>query len=90
LFSSQIAVIWVKSAIFSPNILANCFFGHRSEVGLGERGCLNDGSLVLSAQQKFSSTGHNFRRFLTIFGEKIGVFLQNQCYDQNFALSSFV
>jgi hypothetical protein len=28
---------------------------------------------------------HNFLRFLTIFGEKIGVFLKNQCYDQNFA-----
>jgi hypothetical protein len=23
---------------------------------------------------------HNFRRFLTNFGEKIGVFLKNQCY----------
>jgi ankyrin repeat protein len=28
---------------------------------------------------------NNFLRFLTIFGEKIGVFLKNQCYDQNFA-----
>jgi hypothetical protein len=28
---------------------------------------------------------HNFLRFSTIFGEKIGVFLKNQCYDQNFA-----
>jgi hypothetical protein len=27
---------------------------------------------------------------LTIFGKKIGVFLKNQCYDQNFAYSSFV
>jgi hypothetical protein len=27
---------------------------------------------------------HNFLRFLTIFGEKIGVFLENQCYDQFF------
>jgi hypothetical protein len=27
---------------------------------------------------------------LTIFGEKIGVFLKNQCYDQNFAYFSFV
>jgi hypothetical protein len=27
---------------------------------------------------------HNFLRFLTIFGEKIGVFLKNQCYDHNF------
>jgi hypothetical protein len=26
-----------------------------------------------------------FCDFLTIFGEKIGVFLKNQCYDQNFA-----
>jgi hypothetical protein len=24
-------------------------------------------------------------RFLTIFGEKIGVFLKKQCYDQKFA-----
>jgi hypothetical protein len=24
---------------------------------------------------------HNFLRFSTIFGEKIGVFLKNQCYD---------
>jgi hypothetical protein len=28
---------------------------------------------------------HNFLRFSTIFGKKIGVFLKNQCYDQNFA-----
>jgi hypothetical protein len=28
---------------------------------------------------------HNFLRFLTIFGEKIGVFLKNQCYGQIFA-----
>jgi hypothetical protein len=28
---------------------------------------------------------HNFLRFLTIFGKTIGVFLKNQCYDQNFA-----
>jgi hypothetical protein len=27
---------------------------------------------------------HNFLRFLTIFGEKIGVFLKYQCYDQLF------
>jgi hypothetical protein len=26
----------------------------------------------------------NFLRFLLIFGEKIGVFLKNQCYDHNF------
>jgi hypothetical protein len=31
---------------------------------------------------------HNFLRFLSIFGEKIGVFLKNQCYDQNFAYLS--
>jgi hypothetical protein len=28
---------------------------------------------------------HNLLRFSTIFGEKIGVFLKNQCYHQNFA-----
>jgi hypothetical protein len=28
---------------------------------------------------------HNFLRFLPNFGEKIGGFLKNQCYDQNFA-----
>jgi hypothetical protein len=28
---------------------------------------------------------HNFLRFSTIFGDKIGVFLKNQCYDQNYA-----
>jgi hypothetical protein len=27
---------------------------------------------------------HNFLRFSTIFGEKIGVFPKNQCYDHNF------
>jgi hypothetical protein len=31
-----------------------------------------------------------FMQFFTIFGEKIGVFLKNQCYDQNFAKISFV
>jgi hypothetical protein len=25
---------------------------------------------------------HNFLQFLSIFGEKIGVFFKNQCYDQ--------
>jgi hypothetical protein len=33
---------------------------------------------------------HNFLRFLTIFGGKIGVFFKNQCYVQNFAYFSFV
>jgi hypothetical protein len=28
---------------------------------------------------------HNFLRFSTIFGEKMGAFLENQCYDQIFA-----
>jgi hypothetical protein len=27
---------------------------------------------------------HNFLQFFTIFGEKIGVFLKYQCYDQLF------
>jgi hypothetical protein len=31
-----------------------------------------------------------FCDFLTIFCEKIGVFLKDQCYDQNFAYFSFV
>jgi hypothetical protein len=38
---------------------------------------------------KIGSSGqcydHNFLRFLPIFGEKIGVFLKNQCYDPIFA-----
>jgi hypothetical protein len=29
---------------------------------------------------------HNFLLFLTIFGEKIGVFLKNQCYDVTFCI----
>jgi hypothetical protein len=33
---------------------------------------------------------HNFLRFLTIFGEKIGVFIKNQCYDELFSKFSFV
>jgi hypothetical protein len=33
---------------------------------------------------------HNFLRFLTIFGEKIGVFLKYQCYDQKFSKFSLV
>jgi hypothetical protein len=28
---------------------------------------------------------HKFLQFFLIFGEKIGVFLKNQCYDQKFA-----
>jgi hypothetical protein len=32
---------------------------------------------------------HNFLRLSTIFGEKIGVFLQNQCYDHFFLKISF-
>jgi hypothetical protein len=32
---------------------------------------------------------HNFRRFLPIFGEKIGVFLKNQCYDHYFCQKIF-
>jgi hypothetical protein len=31
---------------------------------------------------------HNFLRFLPIFGEKNGVFLKNQCYDNIFAKNS--
>jgi hypothetical protein len=48
-------------------------------------------NLATSRYRKKSLTGtwdrcydHNFLRFLTIFGEKIGVFLKNQCYDQIF------
>jgi hypothetical protein len=33
---------------------------------------------------------HIFLQFLTIFREKFGVFLKNQCHDQNFANFSFV
>jgi hypothetical protein len=33
---------------------------------------------------------HNFLRFFPIFGEKFGVFLENQCYDQFFSKFSFV
>jgi hypothetical protein len=33
---------------------------------------------------------HNFLRFSTIYGEKIGVFLKYQCYDQFFSKFSFV
>jgi hypothetical protein len=33
---------------------------------------------------------HNFLRFSTIFGEKIGAFLKNQCYDQLFSKFRFV
>jgi hypothetical protein len=35
--------------------------------------------------RQFSAIFDNFLRFSTIFGEKIGVFLKNQCYDQNLA-----
>jgi hypothetical protein len=35
---------------------------------------------------KLESFGHaGADVMITIFGEKIGVFLKNQCYDQNFA-----
>jgi hypothetical protein len=33
---------------------------------------------------------HNFLRFLPIFGENIGVFLKNQCYDQLFSKFGFL
>jgi hypothetical protein len=33
---------------------------------------------------------HNFLRFSTIFGERIGIFLINQCHDPIFAWFSFV
>jgi hypothetical protein len=33
---------------------------------------------------------HNFLRFFPISGEKIGVFLKYQCYDQLFSKFSFV
>jgi hypothetical protein len=46
--------------------------------------CLNplEPTIALSRGRCYD---HNFLRFSTIFGEKIGVFLKNQCYDQNFA-----
>jgi hypothetical protein len=50
--------------------------------------------LKVKTDQWFLTRGrcydHHFLRFLPIFGEKIGVFLKNQCYDQNFAYFSFV
>jgi hypothetical protein len=33
---------------------------------------------------------HNFLRFFSIFGEKVGVFIKNQCYDQLFSKLGFV
>jgi hypothetical protein len=33
---------------------------------------------------------HNLLRFFPIFGEKIGVFLKYQCYDQIFSKFTFV
>jgi hypothetical protein len=33
---------------------------------------------------------HNFLQFSTIFSEKFGAFLKNQCCDQQIALFSFV
>jgi hypothetical protein len=30
---------------------------------------------------------HNYLRFLPIFGEKIGVFLKNHCYDPIFCIN---
>jgi hypothetical protein len=37
-----------------------------------------------------SGYDHYFRLFLPIFVENVGVFLENQCYDQNFAKFTFV
>jgi hypothetical protein len=45
------------------------------------------GSMLLS---QFSAIFPNFRRFFPIFGEKIGIFLKYQCYDELFSKSSFV
>jgi hypothetical protein len=49
------------------------------------RAVLVDHQVTLISVARGRCYDHNFMRFLTIFGEKIGVFLKNQCYDQNFA-----
>jgi hypothetical protein len=49
---------------------------------------------VVNRSRRIGSRGrcydHNFLRIWTIFGEKIDVFLKNQCYDQFFSKFSFV
>jgi hypothetical protein len=42
-------------------------------------------TVVIATEQNWGRCyDHNFLRFSTILGEKIGVFLKNQCYDQFF------
>jgi hypothetical protein len=50
------------------------------------RKCFKNSNIVSGGR----CSDHNFLRFLTIVGEKIGVFCQNQCYDHNFAEFGFV
>jgi hypothetical protein len=38
-------------------------------------------SIFYRQENRDQSYDHYFRRFLTIFCEKIGAFLKNQCYD---------
>jgi hypothetical protein len=55
--------------------------------GLSE---VNFGVDFLDYETRGQCYDHDFRRFSTIFGEKIGVFIENQCYDHNFCRFSTI
>jgi hypothetical protein len=43
---------------------------------------------ILGFLQRSGADDHNFLRYVPIFGEKIGDFLKNQCYDEIYAKTS--
>jgi hypothetical protein len=84
-------LLWIQNYVGSPIFLATfCtvkimyyFWQRRDGHGLHIGWFFN--KLIWSPWSWGRCYDHNFLQLLTIFGEKIGVFLKNQCYDQNFA-----
>jgi hypothetical protein len=75
---------------YSPNLVTLLRTLEKSIIGgkNSSRNCLTFGKMFsthVNGPNRVGCYDHNFPRFLTIFGEKIGVFLKNQCYDQIFA-----
>jgi hypothetical protein len=82
LFNDVIRIFWQDKIEARPHVSAR--YVNRASVV----------KILRIAYCKIKSRGrcyaHNFLRFSTIFGEKIGVFLKNQCYDQLFSKFGFV
>jgi hypothetical protein len=73
------------TSISNQNLFGDFFNQKRSVLNLANNGLCYILDKEFTKRIRGRCYDSNFLRFSPIFGEKIGVFLKNQCYDQNFA-----